>query len=101
MGANGAQKGEVRLVRSAQMYDAVNPVPVYPNVTRSAILFAFIGAVLCYGAFLIRYVMDTTVHTEEDLKQVCPFPILGVIPAIQSVQSAPSKQVSGEVKKNV
>lgn len=102
LGANGAQKGEVRLVRSAQMYDAVDPAPVYPNVMSTAILFALLGAVLCYGAFLIHYVLDTTVRTEEDLKQLCEFPILGVIPAINSMQSNPSKQDnSGEVKKNV
>ncbi|MBE6673005.1 MAG: hypothetical protein E7599_05745 [Ruminococcaceae bacterium] len=102
MGTNGSQKGEVKLVRSAQMYDATSPSPVSPNVMRTAVLFALLGAVLCYSAFLVWYVLDTTVRTEEDLKQICEYPILGVIPAIQSVQVTDAKQeIEGEVKGNV
>ena len=102
LGANGSQKGKVKLMRSANMYDASSPNPVYPNVSEKAVLFAFLGAILCYMAFLIRYVLDTTVHTETDLKQICEFPILGVIPAINSVSDSDLKnEKNGEGKGNV
>jgi capsular polysaccharide biosynthesis protein len=102
MGANGSQKGEVMLVRSAQMYDAGTPVAVYPNVTEKAVLFAFLGAVICYIAFLVYYVLDTTVRTEEDLKRICEFPVLGVIPAIDGSRHAVSKNEKNEqVKRDV
>lgn len=102
LGANGAQKGEVKLVRSAEMYDATSPVPVYPHVQRTAVLFALLGAVLCFGAFLVWYILDTTVRSEEDLKQICDLPILGVIPdIITENKSVSNVQRKGEGKKNV
>ena len=102
MGANGSQKGEVMLVRSAQMYDAGTPVAVYPNVTEKAALFAFLGAVICYIAFLVYYVLDTTVRTDEDLKRICEFPVLGVIPAIDGSRYDVSKNEKNEqVKRDV
>jgi capsular polysaccharide biosynthesis protein len=84
------------------MYDATSPVPVYPHVQRTAVLFALLGAVLCFGAFLVWYILDTTVRSEEDLKQICDLPILGVIPdIITENKSVSNVQRKGEGKKNV
>ena len=96
MGTNGTQKGEVMVVRSAQMYDAESPSPVYPNVPRNIVLFALVGAVVCYLIFLLIYMMDTTIRTEEELKQVLDCPVLGVIPAI--TPEAPTTTKPAEVK---
>ena len=102
LGSNGSQKGEVRLVRSAQMYDPTSPVLAYPSVATNAVLFAILGAVLCYVVFLVAYMLDTKVRTEDDLKQICEFPILGSIPAIAFNQESAAKlTTTEEAKKNV
>ena len=99
LGANGAQKGEVILVRSAQMYDSASPVPVYPNVMGTAIIFAILGVVLCYGVFLVLYVFDTTVRSEDDLKKICELPVLGVIPDIDTeAKTSANGKMKGDVK---
>jgi capsular polysaccharide biosynthesis protein len=50
------------------------------NNVRNA-LFAFaIAAIMAYVLFLIIALLDTTVNTEDDLKNKFDLPILGVIP---------------------
>lgn len=97
LGTNGAEKGSVETVRGADMANYKNPV--YPHVLRTAVIFAFLGAVACYGIFFLVFVLDTTIHTEDDLKQVCEYPILGLIPSINPETNKAVK--NGEVKKNV
>ena len=97
LGVNGAEKGTLSLVRGAEMSNYT--VPVYPNLVQNVVLFALLGAILCYVIFFLVYVLDTTIRTEEDLKQISEFPVLGLIPEIGSVNAANGKK--GEGKKNV
>lgn len=97
LGTNGAEKGTLRLIRGAEMSDYTSAV--YPNLIQNVLLFALLGAIVCYLVFFLVYVLDTTIRTEEDLKQISEFPVLGLIPEIDSVNVAMGKK--GEGKKHV
>ena len=97
LGVNGAEKGTLSLVRGAEMSNYT--VPVYPNLAQNVAVFALLGAILCYLIFFLVYVLDTTIRTEEDLKQICEFPVLGLIPEISSVNAQGGKKA--EAKNNV
>ena len=96
-GSNGAEKGGLKLVRGAEMSDY--STPVYPNVFLASALAACLGALICYGVFFLIHVMDTTIRTEEDLKNVSDYPILGMIPSIHPEEMVP--ETAGEVQENV
>ena len=94
LGTNGAEKGTLRLIRGAEMSDYTTPV--YPNFVHNVALFALLGALLCYLIFFLVYVLDTTIRTEEDLKQISTLPVLGLIPEIDSVNAAIGKKGEGK-----
>lgn len=45
---------------------------------------AAIGLILSCVFFILLRVFDTRIRTEEDLRKVCPYPVLGAIPAMHS-----------------
>lgn len=54
--------------------------PSSPSVSKNALLGILVGIILC-GAFTIYKVLtDTKIKTEEELKNVLDYPIIGVIP---------------------
>ncbi|MBE6639246.1 MAG: hypothetical protein E7616_07335 [Ruminococcaceae bacterium] len=81
LGSNGDDKGMLSLVRGAEMSNYTEPV--YPHVLQTTLLGGILGAILCYAIFFLWYVFDTTIRTEEELKQICDYPVLGQIPEIE------------------
>lgn len=45
---------------------------------------AAIGFFLSFLFFILLRIFDTRIRTEEDLRKICPYPVLGVIPAMHS-----------------
>lgn len=57
--------------------------PVYPNKQRHALKAAMLGVGICAGLFILRYLMDNTFESEDDIKNELDIPVLGVIPAVE------------------
>ena len=65
--------------------------PVSPNKQKNALKAAILGVGICAGLFILRYLMDNTFESEEDIKNELDIPVLGVIPAIECCGSRSSK----------
>lgn len=63
------------------IYTADVPVaPSSPNTTRNALLCALLCALLATGIFVVVYILDDTIRTEEDVERYLSLPVLGIIP---------------------
>ncbi|MBP8641129.1 MAG: hypothetical protein KBI01_09600 [Oscillospiraceae bacterium] len=56
----------------------VPSLPVSPNMTRNATIGALLGFVLSCLLFILIYVFDTTIYTEDDIGEFSSLPILGI-----------------------
>lgn len=65
--------------------------PVSPSKKRNTLKAAMLGAVLCAGLFILRYLMDNTFESEEDIRNELDIPVLGIIPAVECCGHKPSK----------
>ncbi len=69
---------------SLSVYDftGIDTVPDGPNLMKNVVIAAFIGFVLSFAFFFLRIILDTEIHSEEDIRSNYPYPILGAIPSI-------------------
>ncbi len=51
-----------------------------PSYTINTIVGGMVGAVLASIVFIMQYLLDVRVKSEEDLRKICDIPVLGVIP---------------------
>lgn len=67
---------------SAKVIDYANVPgsPSSPNYRRSAMLGALLGAVLAVFGIIASVQLDTRIKSEEDLRNICKVPVIGVIP---------------------
>lgn len=67
---------------SAKIVDAaVLPVrPSSPSYTKNTILGFLAGMLLSMGVIALQTIFDVTIRTEEDIAQVCDYPILASVP---------------------
>lgn len=74
---------------SAKVVDAaVLPTsPSSPSYTRNTMLGFALGLLMSVGVIVLREIIDITIRSDEDVKQVCSHPILAEVPDM----SAPSK----------
>lgn len=54
--------------------------PSSPSYVNNTILGFILGIVLAVGFIVIREITDTTIRKEDDLTQVCHYPVLAAIP---------------------
>ncbi|MFC4652857.1 YveK family protein [Lactococcus nasutitermitis] len=59
-----------------------NTAPITPNKKINLSIGAFVGLVIGLIISLLRYFLDTTVKSSEDIEKLVEFPILGEIPVI-------------------
>ncbi len=86
--ANCVRKVASRQLESIMDVDAVNlvydaEVPQRksgPSVTKNTMIAAMLGLVLVAGIFVVIYLMDDTIRTEEDVERHLGLSVLGVIP---------------------
>lgn len=74
---------------SAQIVDTaiVAAKPSSPNYAKNTILGMLLGMLLTGGIIVVRSILDVTIRTEDDIKQVCKMPILAEVPDM----AAPTK----------
>lgn len=74
---------------SAKVVDAavVPSAPSSPSYTKNTLVGFLLGFVLTVGVIALREVFDITIRSDEDVTQVCNYPILADVPDM----AAPSK----------
>lgn len=91
----GISGGKVSVIDKPQM-------PTAPNSTgtkRNAVLGAALGAVIAFGAFFVKEILDVTIYTEEDITESFEYPVIGTIPSITPLQE-PEKRKTPAKKKD-
>lgn len=82
---------------------ARNPAkPSSPSYGRNALMGFLLGFVLSAGWIVTREMMDVTVRKEEDIAQICQYPILAMVPDMNAAgkgQSCYAYPVNGKRKK--
>lgn len=86
--ANAVRAVSGRQIKAIMDVDAVNLVyeadvpthPSGPNGTRNAMLAAVVGMVMAVGFFIVLFLLDDTIRTEEDVERYLGLSTLGVIP---------------------
>ena len=73
--------------------------PISPSIIRNCLLVGILVAVAMYAIFLLLYILNTTVYTEEDVKAITDLPILGSIPSWQNgtTHSSPAKKQKEDI----
>lgn len=77
----------MRVVAGAE----VNPNKVSPSITRYTLIGLLIGVVLACAVIVIRTLMDTTVHEDDDIFETLDIPVLTKIPDLYSKGSGKYK----------
>ena len=62
----------------------VPTVPSSPNTTMNVLVGFLLGIAGVIAVVIIHEMLDTTLRTEEDIKQVCDLPILAAVPDINT-----------------
>ena len=76
--------------------------PSSPNITRNTMVGALIGFVLAMAIILLIYMMDTSVHNENDLLEIFDdITVLGSIPLIQSKDAQVYANINHKKAKSV
>ena len=106
----------VREVASEQITDimdadAVNLVyatdiptsPSSPNIPKNTVIATALGFILVVGIYAIKFVLDDTIRTEEDIERYLQIPTLGVVPASSELSAlgkgGKTGQLTGKKKK--
>lgn len=77
----------------------VNFVPVSPNNKRNTLLGAMLGAVLVCGVITVRFLMDDTVQTEEDVERYLGISVLAIVPERARTKDNKRKKASRKARK--
>ncbi len=57
---------------------SVPVLPVSPGVTKNTAIGAFLGFLLSSLIAVLVYMFDNTIYTEDDIKDFCTLPVLGI-----------------------
>ena len=56
--------------------------PVSPSLLKNCFVGFFIGALLLSAIYILKMLMDTTIHEVEDVEKITKLPILGAMPSM-------------------
>jgi capsular polysaccharide biosynthesis protein len=57
--------------------------PTSPNVPKNTVMAAALGFILSVGIVLLRYLLETSIKGEDDIKRMFPeIPVIGIVPEI-------------------
>ena len=55
-----------------------------PNLLSNVMLAGIVAAVITYGICLIRFLLRSRISTEDDIKRILDYPLIGSIPSWDS-----------------
>ena len=70
-----------------------------PSVMKNTVIATLIGVIVCAGVFVVIYLMDDTIRTEEDVARHMGLSVLGVIP-VSSEMGGLAKQASANGRRS-
>ena len=85
------EAGSVRTVEQPYAGDK----PVSASALYNSILVAMAGFIMVCGIIVVVYLADNTYKNDADLQNDLEFPMLGVIPAMESVERSRNKKEEG------
>ena len=71
---------------------AADIAPTLPSATKSAIIWAFVGAIIVCGIIVVILLSDNTYSSERDVANDLDYPVLGVITSLESSKSTNEKK---------
>lgn len=74
-------------------YAKVPTSRVSPSYTANTILGTLIGGILAALFFVVCYLVDGRIRSEEELAKICSIPVLGAIPDFEQPAKATNKKV--------
>lgn len=102
----------VRVIASKQIkeimdVDAVNLIyeaevpeePSAPSVMKNTVLAAAVGMIAAIAVFVVIYMVDDTIRTEEDVERYLGLSVMGVIPASKDLGTATEKNKKKSAEK--
>lgn len=71
---------------SAKVVEAavVPSSPSSPSYAKNTVIGFILGMITVVAVIVIRQILDTTIRTEEDITQICKYPVLAAIPDLTS-----------------
>lgn len=54
--------------------------PISPNLPKKVAMACFLGFIISCAAVSAAYIFDTTINNENDIKEFCSLPVLGILP---------------------
>ena len=70
------------------VYPAEAPkLPSSPNVGRNTLLAAVLGLMALTAVYTVRFILDDTIRTEEDVQRYLGLSVLGIIPESEELQT--------------
>ena len=76
----GVSDPNAKIIDSAES----DPDPVYPKKLIIYLIFLFIGLLVPFVIIYLNEILDTKIHTREDVQKVLNVPIIGDIPKLES-----------------
>ena len=76
----------------------VNFIPVSPNNKRNTLLGAMFGIVLVCGVITVRFLMDDTVQTEEDVERYLGLSVLAIVPERAKTKESKKRKASRKAR---
>lgn len=70
------EAGSVKVISAASL----NPNPVSPNVMRNTAMAGALGLAACAGLFVVQFLLNNKINSEEDIAKQLNLPVIGVIP---------------------
>lgn len=59
---------------------------ISPNFPKKVAIACLLGFVISCAAVSVAYVFDTTIYNENDIKEFCTLPVLGILPDLNEVR---------------
>lgn len=60
--------------------------PISPNTMMNVLIATVLGAMAIIGFVLLRYFLDRSVKSEEELERILGLPVISVIPSLESLR---------------
>ena len=65
-------------------YAEVPTAPSSPSYVMNTAIGFVAGFLLCAGMITMKEIFDTIIHSEEDISQICEYPVLSLVPDMQA-----------------
>jgi len=59
--------------------------PISPSLPKNVAIACLLGLVISCVVVAVTYMLDTTIYNEDDIKEFCTLPILGIFPDLSEI----------------